>query len=218
MLHIAAMTDPAEMRREYTRDGLSKENALPDPIAQFRRWFEQALEARLVEPNAMTLSTVDAENSPNSRTVLLKAYDERGFVFFTNYHSAKAEEIAANAKVALLFPWLALERQVKIRGVAGKISTGESLKYFLSRPRGSQLGAWVSTQSSVITSRSVLEMKLAEIKRKFGEGEVPLPDFWGGYRVKPHSLEFWQGRPNRLHDRLLYTPEGDGWRIKRLAP
>jgi len=218
VFQIDSMTQPADLRREYTQNGLSENDALPDPIAQFRLWFEQALEAQLVEPNAMTLSTVDADGAPNSRTVLLKAYDERGFVFFTNYTSAKSSEIAANSRVALLFPWLGLERQVKIRGQAEKISAADSLKYFLSRPRGSQLGAWVSAQSSVINSRKVLEMKLAEIKRKFGDGEIPLPDFWGGYRIKPLSLEFWQGRPNRLHDRLLYTPDGGKWRIERLAP
>lgn len=212
------MTDPAELRREYTQNGLSEDNALPDPIAQFRLWFEQALAGQLVEPNAMTLSTVDANGDPNARTVLLKAYDERGFVFFTNYESAKAKEIEANPRVSLLFPWLALERQVKIRGVVEKVSTKESLKYFLSRPRGSQLGAWVSAQSNVISGRKVLEMKLAEMKRKFGDGEIPLPDFWGGLRVKPERLEFWQGRPSRLHDRLEYTRDGEDWKIERLAP
>ncbi|WP_309396140.1 pyridoxamine 5'-phosphate oxidase [Cerasicoccus maritimus] len=213
------MTDPADMRREYTQAGLSEENALADPIAQFRLWFEQALAAQLVEPNAMTLSTVDAYGAPDSRTVLLKAYDERGFVFFTNYHSAKAGQIEKNPRVSLQFPWLGLERQVKIRGAAEKISTKDSLKYFLSRPRGSQLGAWVSHQSTVISNRSILEMKLAEMKRKFGDGEIPLPDFWGGYRVVPALIEFWQGRPSRLHDRLQYSQNDVGeWQIERLAP
>ncbi|GHC00983.1 pyridoxamine 5'-phosphate oxidase [Cerasicoccus arenae] len=212
------MTDPADLRREYAQAGLSEESALADPFAQFRLWFEQALAAQLVEPNAMTLSTVDADGAPNSRTVLLKAYDERGFVFFTNFQSAKSREIANDARVALQFPWLGLERQVKIRGSAKKISATESLKYFLSRPRGSQLGAWVSQQSSVISSRSLLEMKLDEMKRKFGDGQIPLPDFWGGFRVTPATFEFWQGRPNRLHDRLQYSLNGASWRIERLAP
>lgn len=212
------MTDPADLRREYTQGGLSEENALPDPFAQFRLWFEQALKAELLETNAMILSTVDAEGAPNTRTVLLKAYDERGFVFFTNYESTKAREIEACPRVALLLPWFPLERQVKIRGEATRISAAESLKYFLSRPRGSQLGAWVSAQSSVISSRSVLEMKLAEMKRKFSDGQIPLPDHWGGYRVAPSRFEFWQGRPNRLHDRLQYTRSSKGWQIDRLAP
>jgi len=212
------MSTVADLRREYTQGGLDKDSAHADPFTQFRTWFEQALEADLVEPNAMTLSTVDADGLPNARTVLLKAYDERGFVFFTNYESAKVKELEANPKAALLFPWLPLERQVKIRGTVERISSTESLKYFLSRPKGSQLGAWVSAQSSVISSRKVLEMKLDEMKRKFSDGKVPLPDFWGGVRVKPSSFEFWQGRPNRLHDRLQYTPQGDAWRIDRLAP
>lgn len=218
IIQSSRMTDPAELRREYTQHGLSQDNALPDAIAQFRLWFEQALTAQIIEPNAMTLSTVSSEGMPNARTVLMKAYDERGFVFFTNYESAKAHELASNPQAALLFPWLALERQVKIRGQVEKISTTESLKYFLSRPRGSQLGAWVSAQSSVISGRKVLELKLAEMKRKFGEGEIPLPDHWGGIRVKPATIEFWQGRPNRLHDRLQYTAVGDKWKIERLAP
>jgi pyridoxamine 5'-phosphate oxidase len=177
------------------------------------------MEAKVIEPNAMSLATSGADQRPLLRTVLLKSYDERGFVFFTNFESRKARQMAENPNVALLFPWLALERQVIIRGAAEKISTAESLAYFVTRPRGSQLGAWVSAQSSVITTRSLLEQKWEEMKRKFSEGQVPLPSFWGGYRVVPRDLEFWQGRPSRLHDRFLYTRQGDSsWGIDRLAP
>lgn len=209
--------DVAELRRNYTRDGLSRADLDPDPVAQFRRWFTQAVEAQIVEPNAMVLGTTDGKR-PSARSVLLKAYDERGFVFFTNYESRKAKEIAANAHVSLLFPWYSLERQVSILGRAERISTAESLAYFVSRPHGSRLGAWVSQQSSVINSRQLLEMKLEEIKQKFADGEVPLPSFWGGFRVVPSEIEFWQGRENRLHDRFRYTKSGAVWDIARLSP
>ncbi|MEO0796346.1 MAG: pyridoxamine 5'-phosphate oxidase [Verrucomicrobiota bacterium] len=212
------MNDPADMRCEYRQAELTKESLLTDPVAQFRLWFEQAQKAELIEPNAMTLATVDADGAPETRTVLLKAYDERGFVFFTNYQSTKAKHIEQNPQVALLFPWLALERQVKILGRAEKISAKESLQYFISRPYKSQIGAWVSDQSSVISSRQILEMKFAELKQKFAEGKVPLPDFWGGYRVVPTKIEFWQGRRSRLHDRLQYSLTGDTWEISRLCP
>jgi pyridoxamine 5'-phosphate oxidase len=171
----------------------------------------------LVEPNAMVLGTTDGKR-PSSRTVLLKAYDERGFVFFTNYESRKAREIASNGDVSLLFPWYPLERQVGILGRAERISAAESLAYFTSRPHGSRLGAWVSQQSSVVNSRKFLEMKWDEMKRKFADGEIPLPSFWGGIRVVPTEIEFWQGRENRLHDRFRYTRSGDAWTIERLAP
>ena len=209
--------DVAELRRNYTRDGLSRADLDPDPVAQFRRWFTQAVEAQIVEPNAMVLGTTDGKR-PSARSVLLKAYDERGFVFFTNYESRKAKEIAANAHVSLLFPWYPLERQVSILGRAERISTAESLAYFVSRPHGSRLGAWVSQQSSVINSRQLLEMKLEEIKQKFADGEVPLPSFWGGFRVVPSEIEFWQGRENRLHDRFRYALSGSDWAIERLSP
>ena len=207
----------AALRRNYTRDGLRRGDLAADPVAQFRKWFGEAVAAELVEPNAMVLATTDGKR-PSTRTVLLKAYDERGFVFFTNYESRKAREIAADANVSLLFPWYPLERQVGIIGRAERISAAESLAYFTSRPHGSRLGAWVSQQSAVINSRKFLEMKWDEMKRKFAEGEIPLPSFWGGFRVVPSEVEFWQGRENRLHDRFRYSKSGDVWAIERLAP
>ena len=211
--------DISALRKEYLKDGLRRPDLDACPVRQFQKWFEQAMAADLVEPNAMTLATVDAQMRPCLRTVLLKYFDASGFVFFTNYESRKAAHIAANPQVSLLFPWLALERQVAVVGRAEKISGAESLRYFLSRPRDSQLGAWVSRQSSVISSRSVLEMKLDALKRKFSQGEIPLPTFWGGYRVVPESVEFWQGGAGRLHDRFLYQHQPDGtWQIERLAP
>jgi pyridoxamine 5'-phosphate oxidase len=209
--------DVAELRRNYTRDGLRRADLAGDPVAQFRQWFGEAVAAELVEPNAMVLSTTDGHR-PSSRSVLLKAYDEKGFVFFTNYESRKAQDIAADPNVSLLFPWYPLERQVGILGRAERISAAESLAYFTSRPHGSRLGAWVSQQSAVINSRKFLEMKWDEMKRKFADGEIPLPSFWGGIRVVPTEIEFWQGRENRLHDRFRYTRSGDVWTIERLSP
>jgi len=211
--------DVADLRRSTTGFALDREDLDDDPIVQFEDWFRYACETVPLDPNAVTLSTVDADNRPSSRTVLLKSFDERGFVFFTNYESRKAVDIARNPNVSLLFFWSEAARQVKIRGTAEKISTRESLAYFLSRPRGSQIGAWVSAQSSVVSSRSLLENKFQEIKKKFKNKEVPLPSFWGGYRVVPQEVEFWQGRRNRLHDRFEYTRHGDdSWTIERLAP
>ena len=208
-----------ETRSEYTRAALDQASLKPSPLDQFALWFQEAMDAGLAEPNAMSLATAGADQRPLARTVLLKSYDERGFVFYTNLESRKARQMADNPNVSLLFPWLALERQVIVCGAAEKVSTAETLAYFITRPRGSQLGAWVSAQSSVITTRSLLEQKWEEMKRKFGEGQVPLPSFWGGYRVVPREIEFWQGRPNRLHDRFLYTREAGGaWNIARLAP
>lgn len=206
------------MREEFTLAGLSREALMAEPVQQFETWFEQAKEADLRMPNACALATVAPDGQPSLRTVLLKYFDADGFVFFTNYESKKARDIAANAKVALLFPWLDLERQVKILGRAERISTAESARYFMSRPHGSQLGAWVSNQSAPISSRQMLMAKFEELKRKFKKGEVPLPSFWGGYRVVPDTYEFWQGRQHRLHDRFQYARQEENWRIERLAP
>jgi len=210
--------DLAEFRKEYSARGLHRNELNPDPVTQFSRWFMQATELAVHEPNAMTLATVDESGYPHQRTVLLKYYDQAGFVFFTNYSSRKAKQIAISPKVSLLFPWLTLERQIIIQGNAEKISTAESLRYFASRPRESQLGAWVSNQSEVITSRKFLLQKLAEVREKFHHGEIPLPSFWGGFRVVPEAIEFWQGGPARLHDRFLYRRQNDVWNIERLSP
>jgi pyridoxamine 5'-phosphate oxidase len=218
-------TDPAQLRRDYRSQALRRGDLADDPVAQFRLWFDQAVAAGLDEPNAMVLGTRDGVR-PSARTVLLKAIDARGFVFFTHYESRKATEIAAHPEVSLLFPWYGLERQVAILGRAERISAAESLAYFLSRPVGSRLGAWVSRQSAVISSRSILEMQWQAMQRRFADGQVPLPPAWGGLRVVPCEFEFWQGRTNRLHDRFRYRPaeasrEAGGagaWTIERLAP
>lgn len=211
--------DIGELRNEYTQSGLKRADLSDDPLAQFELWFQQARDAQLHEVNAMSLATCGADGMPQVRTVLLKLFDQRGYVFFTNYQSAKARELTDNPQAALLFPWLGLERQVRISGQVEKISAKESFAYFTSRPRGSQLGAWISEQSSVISSRTVLKTLMNQIKEKFKSGHVPLPDAWGGYRIIPDRYEFWQGRANRLHDRFQYRLiEPDRWEINRLAP
>ena len=209
---------PEELRKQWMSRGLIRETLNPDPIKQFEYWYAEIIDSGIPEPNAMSLATADTNGQPWLRTVLLKLYDEAGFVFFTNYESAKAQQIEVNNRVGLLFPWVALGRQVKISGTAEKISMAESLKYFASRPRGSQIGAWASPQSQVISSRSLLDAKIDEVKHRFARGDIPLPSFWGGYRVTPFEIEFWQARDSRLHDRFVYTKNEDGWAIERRAP
>lgn len=212
--------DLSQFRREYLQGGLSRDGLENNPVNQFTQWFEQARKTSIADPTAMILATVSEAGLPSQRAVLLKYYDEKGFVFFTNFESRKAQEIEANPNVSLLFVWLELERQVMINGPAAKISTADSAKYFMTRPKESQMAAWVSSQSHTLTSRQVLMQKFHEMKKKIGEGKVPLPSFWGGYRVVPHEIEFWQGRKNRLHDRFLYSLEADGsWAApRRLSP
>ncbi|AUM14458.1 pyridoxamine 5'-phosphate oxidase [Ketobacter alkanivorans] len=210
--------DISEMRREFESSGLNEEDLNQDPIIQFENWFQDARNAGILEPNAMSLATVDNTGQPTLRTVLLKYFDEHGFVFFTNYESRKAQNIEAHPQAAALFPWIGLNRQVSVQGKVRRISKAESFKYFSSRPRESQIGAWVSDQSKAINSRGLLEQKLAEMKRKFGDGKIPLPSFWGGYQIVPERIEFWQGRPHRLHDRFEYLKEESGWTTQRLQP
>jgi len=211
--------DISHFRHEYLKGGLEHGDLLPSPVEQFNLWFNQAKDTDIPDPNAMILSTVSPDGQPSQRTVLLKYYDDGGFVFFTNKESRKAREIKGNPRVNLHFVWLELERQISIAGTASPVTTTESARYFMTRPRDSQIAAWVSNQSSIISSRKLLMQKFQEMKNKFSRGDVPLPSFWGGYRVVPSSVEFWQGRENRLHDRFLYVPaDGGGWNAERLAP
>jgi pyridoxamine 5'-phosphate oxidase len=210
----------ADLRQNYTLAGLSETDLNSNPIEQFDIWFQQALAADLIEPNAMTLATATPDGKPTARIVLLKGVSERGFVFYTNYESQKGQQLIANPYAALVFLWDKLERQIRIEGKVEKLAESESAQYFHNRPKASQLGAWASAQSRVIPNREVLEQKLADLKEQYsGDTTVPLPEHWGGFRVVPNRIEFWQGRPSRLHDRLVYDLQADGnWSIKRLSP
>ena len=211
------MSSLADLRKNYALGSLDVADANRDPIRQFEAWFAQAVDAKLPEPNTMTLATVDSRGHPSARIVLIKGVDERGFVFFTNYESRKGREIADNPRASLLFYWIELERQVRIEGTVVKTSADESDAYFASRPLGSRIGAWASEQSQVIESRTLLEAREREISARYGDNP-PRPPHWGGYRLVPDAIEFWQGRPSRLHDRLLYTRNRDTWDIVRLSP
>lgn len=208
----------SDLRRDYARARLDEADVSHDPIVEFARWFAEAQEAQVPEPTAMTLATATADGAPSARIVLLKAFDQRGFVFFTDYRSRKGGELEANPRAALVFFWGELERQVRITGTVTTTSPEESEEYFRSRPLGSRLGAWASHQSRVIPGRAVLESDLREVEERFGDGDVPLPPHWGGYRVAPDAIEFWQGRENRLHDRIRYARGGGGWKVERLSP
>jgi len=210
--------DASSLRKEYIRAGLHEADVAPDPIIQFHAWFDNVIDADLHEPNAMILATATTDGRPSARTVLLKGFDERGFVFYTNYEGRKANDLETNPMCALLFYWGELERQVRIEGRASRLPGEESDAYFASRPRGSRLGAWASQQSQPIEDRSVLEERILALQKDYEGREIPRPPFWGGYRVEPDTIEFWQGREDRLHDRLLYRHEDGGWRIERLQP
>ncbi|KHT30281.1 pyridoxamine 5'-phosphate oxidase [Pectobacterium carotovorum subsp. carotovorum] len=210
--------DIADIRREYTRGGLRRSDLPANPLDLFERWLKQACDAKLADPTAMSVATVDEHVQPYQRIVLLKHYDEKGMVFYTNMGSRKAHHLENNPRISLLFPWHMLERQVIVLGRVEKLPALEVLKYFHSRPKDSQIGAWVSKQSSRISARGVLESKFLELKQKFQNGEVPLPSFWGGFRVVIDSVEFWQGGEHRLHDRFFYQRQDEGWQIDRLAP
>ena len=210
----------ADLRQNYTRAGLSEADLNSDPIEQFNVWFQQALDADLLEPNAMTLATATPDGKPTARIVLLKGVSSQGFIFYTNYESQKGQQLIANPYAALVFLWDKLERQIRIEGRVAKLTAEESAEYFHSRPKASQLGAWASDQSRVIPNREVLEQKLTELQERYSDdATIPLPDHWGGFRVIPSRIEFWQGRPSRLHDRLVYDLQADGnWQIERLSP
>jgi pyridoxamine 5'-phosphate oxidase len=210
--------DVTALRQEYSAHGLHRRDLDPDPIKQFAVWFTAAIEAGIGEVNAMTLATISSDNRPRARVVLLKGYSHDGFVFYTNYRSEKGRDLAKNAHAALVLHWKELERQVRVEGMVRKNSRVESKRYFHSRPLGSQLSAWASHQSEVIDARRILEARLAQMEERFAGQQVPLPPNWGGYIVRPERMEFWQGRPNRLHDRFRYTRDGEGWRMERLAP
>lgn len=212
------MPSLADIRQEYTFAGLTEADLDPNPFTQFARWFEQAVHAEVPEPTGMTLATVNNAGQPSVRVVLLKGFDEQGFVFFTNYDGKKGSDLAENPQAAINFWWSQLQRQVRIEGIVEKVSNAESDEYFASRPLGSRIGAWASEQSKVITGREELEARVQEIEARFVDGHIPRPPFWGGYRLRPTMIEFWQGRPSRLHDRLRYQLCEDKWMIERLSP
>ena len=209
----------AALREDYRAKTLEITDVHANPIQQFNEWFQEALDSQIKEANAMTIATVDAQGKPAARIVLLKGFDENGFIFYTNYDSRKGQELAANPNIAVVFLWKDLERQIRIEGIAEKVAPAVSLNYFQSRPKGSQIGAWASPQSQVIPDRSVLEQNVLDLKEKYKNADnLPIPSHWGGYQIKPTLIEFWQGRSSRLHDRLCYTLEGKTWKIERLAP
>jgi pyridoxamine 5'-phosphate oxidase len=208
----------SNLRQEYKRASFDIKDAMKSPFEQFHHWFDDAVKSEILEPNAFTLATVDAEGMPDARILLLKGLDKTGFVFYTNYESTKGTQIAKNPKASMVFFWPEVERQVRLRGVIEKVSQNESREYFHSRPRASQLGAWSSKQSSNITNRSVITDQFTQYEKEFGDDEIPLPDFWGGYRLLPSWWEFWQGRESRLHDRIAYTQCKTGWQCDRLSP
>jgi pyridoxamine 5'-phosphate oxidase len=212
------MQNIADIRKDYKLQTLLEVDVSPDPFIQFGKWWEEAMKSEIDEVNAMTLATADKNNIPSARIVLLKGYDKNGFIFFTNYQSHKGEQLLQNPNACLVFFWKELERQIRITGTVEKISGQESDAYFSSRPAGSRIGAWASPQSSVIANRIVIEEKLKDFEQQFGDNNIPRPPHWGGYIVKPVQIEFWQGRPNRLHDRMQYTLQEGSWVIERLAP
>ncbi len=212
------MKDLKRLKQEYSDAGIDKDSVDPDPIAQFALWFAQAVDSGIAEPNGFSLCTVSARGRPAQRTVLMKSYDDSGFVFYTNHGSRKGRQMVENNRVSMLFPWYELHRQIQIEGEASKISDAESREYFSSRPRASKVGAWASHQSESIASRSQLEEQFRNMERKFQDRTIPLPPFWGGYRIKPERFEFWQGRSHRLHDRIVYRLDQGQWKIMRLSP